>query len=193
MGSLVVGKTSANINVPCDVSGNLTANALLINKYDATFPQTTNNNYIVDISGSARIQNIYANTIYKYVYSPVIIDTSYITIDYNVSDEYYIDVANTVTSNFSCVVQNSPHSRFSSHVINITLYLNYTNNTNFTRYYCNQLIINGQTYTPNFNGGNPTAVFSYSSMTNTYVQQFSMIVINSSIVKIFCNSTTYNT
>lgn len=192
--SLVVGKTSAtSTTISCDVSGNLTANALLINKYDATFPQTTNNNYIVDISGSARIQKIYANTIYKYVYSPVIIDTSYITIDYNVSDEYYIDVANTVTSNFSCVVQNSPHSRFSSHVINITLYLNYTNNTNFTRYYCNQLIINGQTYTPNFNGGNPTAVFSYSSMTNTYVQQFSMIVINSSIVKIFCNSTTYNT
>jgi hypothetical protein len=46
---------------------------------------------------------------------------------------------------------------------------------------------------PNFNGGNPTAVFSYSSMTNTYIQQFSLIVINSSIVKIFCNSTTYNT
>lgn len=189
---LAVGKTSANANISCDVSGNLTANALLVNKYDATFPQTTNKNYIVDISGTARIQNIYANTIYKYVYSPVIIDTSYITIDYNVSDEYYIDIADTVTSNFSCVVQNSPHSQFSSHVINITLYLNYTNNTNFTRYYCNQLIINGQTYTPNFNGGNPTAVFSYSSMTNTYVQQFSMIVINSSIVKIFCNSTTYN-
>jgi len=196
IGNLVVGKTSVNAtttNVKCDVSGNLTANALLINKYNATFPQTTNNNYIVDISGSARIQNIYANTIYKYVYTPVVIDTSYITIDYNVSDEYYIDIANTVTSNFSCIVQNFPFGRCSGHVINITLYLNYTNNTNFTRYYCNQLIINGQTYVPNFNGGNPTAVFSYSSMTNTYIQQFSMIVINSSIVKIFCNSTTYNT
>ena len=192
---LTVGKAARydpSRNINGDISGGIAINNLLINTSGAPTP-FTNNVYVVDVSGTAHVRKLYVNTMYKYMYTPVIIDTSYIIVDYNVSDEYYVNVADTITSNFSCIVYHLPHRRFSHHVSTITLYLDYTNNTTFTRYYCNQLIIDDQTYVPNFNGGNPTAVFSYSSMTNTYVQQFSMIVMNSSILKTFCQATKYST
>jgi hypothetical protein len=191
-GNLVIGKSAARTGVNTDISGSVATASLFVNTYGAPTSVTTNV-YTVDVSGTARVNKLYANAIYKYINTPLVIDTSYIVIDYNISDEYYVNVADAVTDNFSCIIQNSPHSGFSQHVVTITLLLDYTNNTNFTRYYCNQLIINGNTYVPNFNGGNPTAVFSYSSMTNTYVQQFSMIVVQSSIVKTFCQATKYST
>lgn len=186
--NLTVRKPAIQVGLNADISGSMAIHNLLVNTSGTSTPS-----YVVDVSGTARIQKLYVNSIYKYMYTPAIIDTSYIVIDYNVSDEYYVDVADTITSNFSCIIQNSPHARCSQHVITVTLLLDYTNNTNFSRYYCNQLIVNGTTYIPNFNGGNPTAVFSYSSMTNTYVQQFSMIVLQSSIVKTFCQATKYST
>ena len=59
-------------------------------------------------------------------------------------------------------------------------------------FYCDRLMILGTPYVPNFNGGNPKQLYSNSSTTHMYIQQFNIVCVNGSIWKVFCDGTAYN-
>jgi len=172
-----------------DVSGNvLISDSLFVNKQPES---TSQNNYIVDVSGASRVFSLYSNKNYSYVFLPTAINTNNVVVDYSIGDSFMVDGSSTITDNFSCIVNNLPIDKLPFASFNIVLIINYTN-TNIDRYYCNSLVINGTTYYPNFNGGNPTAITGFNLATNTYIQKFSIICVNSSIWKLFCESENYS-
>jgi hypothetical protein len=175
-----------------DISGNVLVNStLFINKGPTSISLQSQNNYIVDVSGSTRVFSLNSNKNYTYLFTPLIIDTSYIRIDYNNGESFLVDASSVITKHFSCFIENLPISKLPYASFSITLFISYTN-TLIDRFYCNRLIINGNTYYPNFNGGNPTVISGLNTATNTYIQRFSIICVNSSIWKVFCQSEIYS-
>jgi hypothetical protein len=181
---IINSNTFSNHNF--DVSGNsIFRNILSINNY------TPNSIFGLDISGSLRTHTLYSNIIQKFIHIPSIIDVSYITVDYNQGDSFYINIGNIVTQNFSCIIENLPLSKLPYTSFNVILYNDYTTTT-IDHFYCNNIIIQGNSYTPNFNGGNPVSVYDMNMTTNLYIQKFSIICLNSNIWKVFCESIKYS-
>jgi hypothetical protein len=195
--NLSIGKqyNSSSTNV-LDVSGNVIFNNSMIINNPISI-NSTQNSYVLDISGTTRIKKLFANNIYNYISVPTSLNSGYITVDYTTGDIFYIDVGSTITENFYCVIENLPITSIPFSSINITLLLDYAN-TPLDRYYCDRLQIGQTIYTPNFNGGNPVAISEFNSYTNTYIitykyiQKFSIIVLGGSIWKVFCSSEKYS-
>jgi hypothetical protein len=185
-------RKNINVNQPrrvLDISGNvLIKKSLLINKQPNN--SVPPNNYIVDVSGESRVFSLYSNKNYSYVFLPTAINANNVVVNYSIGDTFIVDVSSTITDNFACIVNNLPIQKLPFASFNIVLIINYTN-TNIDRFYCNSFIINGTTYYPNFNGGNPTAITGLNLATNTYIQKFSIVCVNSSIWKLFCESENY--
>ena len=179
---LVLGKSSLTTNNPLsmDVSGNaIISKNLLMN--------TTSSTYTMDVSGDSFISSLNVDKINKSIYIPPIIDASSITINYNNGEQFNVNVGNTIIENFTVNINNISFNKLPYSLINISLYLDYTNSGS-NRYYCKSATINGVEYNFSFNGGTPTI----SNGILNYVQNISIISINSSIVKVFSNSKLYS-
>lgn len=195
--NLSIGKqyNSTTTNV-LDVSGNVIFNNSMIINNPITV-HSTQNSYVLDISGTTRIKTLFANKIYNYISIPTLLNSGNITVDYKSGDIFYIDAGSTFTENFYCIIENLPLSSIPFSSITITILLDYIN-TPLDRYYCDRLQIGGNMYNPNFNGGNPVAISEFNSSTNTYIitykyiQKFSIIVVNGTIWKVFCDSDKYS-
>ena len=174
-GSLIISNDLTN--KVFDFSGSLFCNQLNIG--------SVNHEYGINVDGNMNIKKMNINQLFKGIREPEIIDSSYIIIDYNKGEEYYIDNGIQLIQNYDCIVQNLPIDKLPNSQFNIRLINKYT----VEKYYCNIITINGVSYNILFNGGNPSSSLSYS---NTYIQDFSIICFNSSILKIICNSTNYN-
>lgn len=179
---LVLGKSSLTSNYPVilDISGNAIINQNL-------FINTSSSTYTMDISGNASITSLYVGRINKSINIPQTIDASSITINYNIGEIFNINIGNTITENFTAIIDNIPINKLSYSLINISLYLDYTNSGS-NRYYCKSITYNSTEYSFSFPGGTP----SISSGILRYVQNISIIIINSSIVKVFSNSKSYS-
>ena len=186
MNKLSVGKSINNINnTVLDISGNVLNTRMIIGNIQGSPPSLNK----LWIQGDANIQNIKINQLIKYKREPEIIDNSYITIDYKKSDVFYIDT-NNITQNYQCIIQNLPIIRLPNTIFTISLINDY-GNSNPERFYCNKINIQGNVYTPLFNGGNPSSTFSYQTMTTKYIQNISILCIDSTITNIFSHSETF--
>lgn len=170
-----------------DISGNVLSNKMSIGNSSSSFPS-----YEMSINGNTFVKKININKLFKNIREPDFVDYQNITIDYQKSDVFFLDINTRITNNYNCNITNLPITTLSNGVFTLSIINDYTNST-LNRYYCNTIDINGNSYVPLFNGGNPSSIISYTSITTKYIQQFSIICLNSTIIKITCNTSCYNT
>ena len=178
--TLAIGKNTVSENMALDISGNmLISNHLIIGN------GSPSSNYQLDVRGDVNVNTLKASKITKTIGNLLVVDNNNVEIDYNIGDEYYIDVGISITNQYNCIINNLPLASFSNTIYEITIINDYTNSTN-DRYYCNNLTINGIQYQPYFTNGPPT------SLTTKFKQNFTILCIQSNIQIIYCTITNYS-
>lgn len=170
-----------------DISGNVSIN----NKLIINSPSLSSNTYSCDVSGIVYTKRILKNNIMTNYSIPSNISENTITIDFDKSNTFYVDIGNTITSNFTCILNNYNFHGFGN-VLKIKMVLDYKN-ASFERYFCKFVNINGIDYTITYTQGDPIAIFSNSLSTNLYIQNLTIITsIGGGIWKVICDSVFYS-
>jgi hypothetical protein len=191
---IIIGNTflHPNTNTAMDVKGNAKIDGyLLINKTPNSTSLPSQNNYVIDVSGNMRVSSIQAKNTYQYFFLPKTILPHIITLDYNTGGNFYFSIDNTILTNFTTEILNFPISQLPFSSIFVNLLIDYSQMPN-EYFYCDRLLIFGSEYVPNFNGGNPKQLYSNFSTTHMYIQQFTIVCVNGTIWKVFCDGTAYN-
>jgi hypothetical protein len=186
----IVGKPLSLFNphpyILFDISGHVSiSNKLVVNT------PISSNLYSCDVSGNVYANKLIVNnTIVNYLV-PTNISSYSITIDINKSNIFYVDVGTTLSSNFTCILNNIGYrDGFTS--LKFKLVLDYTNSV-LNRYFCKFLNINGFNYDIRYTQGDPSALFSNSIATNKFIQNITIIYgLGGGIWKVICDSLFYS-
>lgn len=139
--------------------------------------------YSMDVSGSVHVQTeLLLSKLYKNYRTPTSRGIATIEVNYQKGDEYLLNTGN-LNQNYECILQNLPQTLFTPFVI--TIMHEYTEIQK--KFYCQTVKINGKSYTPQFNGGNPVV----AKMTNIVVQKLTFIYYSATNLKIFCDLFNY--
>jgi hypothetical protein len=185
--NFIVGKTLSQTPSPpyvvLDISGDFT----IKNQFKLNNPPASTL-YAMDVSGSVRTTRLFLNNrITNYLF-PSNVTENTITLDFIKGDTFYVDVGNTIDSDFKCILNNNS---IYAGVLKIKLILDYTNSPS-NRYFCKQLNINGGgDLDIFFNEGYPNATLS-AMTTNIYIQNLSIISLSGFVWRIVCDSVFYS-
>lgn len=175
-----IGNALGNHTV--DISGHVLTNQFSIHKENT-------DTLSLDVSGQIHIQQLYVNQLHKPIYFTSIVNDTHIRMDYTKGNSFYLNIGHSIQNDFYGIVENIPITRFSHTTFSINLIIDYKDAFLNERYYCNQLIIQNQSYPVFFNDGNPSSPTFY---TNSYfIQQFTILCSNSTILKVICNVKNY--
>ena len=103
---------------------------------------------------------------------------------------FYVDVGATISSNFTCILNNFNFYGNAS-VLKIKLILDYAN-ASLNRYFCDKINRNGTLYNVKYKQGNPSALFSNSIATNIYIQNITIVLAGGNIWNVMCDSEFYS-
>jgi hypothetical protein len=185
----IVGKTInqivPNANIVCDISGDVIIN----NKININNPSLSNL-YSFDVSGVVYTRKLRINNSVITYLVPTNITSSTVTIDFNKSMVFYVDVGTTINSNFTCILNNFNFYGNAS-VLKIKLILDYANSL-LNRYFCDKINRNGTLYNIRYKQGNPSALFSNSIATNIYIQNITILFAGGNIWNVMCDSEFYS-
>lgn len=174
--SLTIGKEvgMAELDISGDVimSGSLTIGT-----------NVESEEYALNVEGRVNTHSLTVSKITKKIGNLWVQDSSNVVIDYTEGDEYYIDVGISITESYTGMINQL--TLVPNHVYTITLIHDYTNSTN-DRYYCKQLVIDGQTYEPYFTDGIP------NELSTKFKQTFTILCIQSTIQIVYCTITNYS-
>jgi hypothetical protein len=143
----------------------------------------------MSVNGSVKTNNLRLNNRITNYLIPSNVTENSITVDFDKSDTFYVDVGTTINTEFKCILNNLNYTGV-SYVLNIKLILDYTNSPS-NRYFCRQLNINGGDLDIFFREGYPRATLS-TMTTNTYIQNLSIISITGGVWRIVCDSVFYS-
>ena len=180
-----INKVIPNANIVCDVSGDIN-----INNYVRINNPPFSNSYSLDVSGIVYARKLLINNSVITYLVPTNITSNTISIDFNKSMVFYVDVGTTITSNFTCIFNNF-NFYGNSTVIRIKLILDYTNAL-LNRYFCDKVNRNGTIYNIIYKEGDPSVLFSNSIATNNYIQNITILLSGGNIWKVMCDSVFYS-
>lgn len=176
--SLTIGKEVGMAEL--DVSGNVFMSGSMTIGTDAVSEE-----YALNVEGSVNADSLIVTKTTKKMGSLTIQDSSHVVIDYAEGDDYYMDVGISITESYTGIVNQLPLAEVPDTVYTITLIHDYTHSTN-DRYYCKELVIDGQTFEPFFTDGIP------SRLSTQFKQTITILCIQSTIQFVYCTITNYS-
>lgn len=186
----IIGKSNSQFNLHpyalLDISGNVYIN----NKLIINDPPPSNL-YTCDVSGIARVNKIRINNFITNCVNAYNFTSDTIAIDFDKGNTFYIDVGNTLTSNFTCILNNYNFYE-NVNAAKIKLILDYSN-ASLDRFFCKFININGNIQLLRYTSGDPTALFSNSIATHIYIQNITILSsVGGAIWKVICDSLFYS-
>jgi hypothetical protein len=173
--------------VVVDISGDVSIN----NKLSINNPPQSSNVYSCDVSGIVYVKKMLINNIMTNYLIHSNMTENTITIDFDKSNTFYVDIGNTITSNFTCILNNYNFNGFGN-VLKIKMIVDYKN-ASFERFFCKFMNISGINYAIRYTQGDPYALFSNSLATNLYIQNITIITsVGGGIWNVICDSVFYS-